>query len=308
MPVNHGRLHVVTGAFGYTGRWIARELLDRGHRVRTLTGHPDRADPLADRVPARPFRFDAPARMAEAMEGAAVLHNTYWIRFEHGDRTFRRAVRHSRALFEAARRAGVGRVVHVGITNPDPDSPYPYFRGKARVEEALSETGLPHTVLRPALFFGGAGVLVNNVAWLVRRFPVFPVPGGGRQPMRPIHVGDLAERAADEAERADGRRVVDAVGPERLTLRGLVREAADALGTRTRPVDAPRWLVRLSAWLVGRLVDDVVLTRDEIGGLADGLLDSEAPAAGDTRLSAWLRENADRVGREWASELDRHYR
>lgn len=151
MPVAHGRLHVVTGAFGYTGRWIARELLDRGHRVRTLTGHPDRADPLADRVPARPFRFDAPARMAEAMEGGAVLHNTCWIRFEHGDRTFRRAVRHSRALFEAARRAGV---------------------------------------------------LVNNVAWLVRRFPVFPVPGGGLQPMRPIHVGDLAERAADEAERA----------------------------------------------------------------------------------------------------------
>lgn len=303
-----GRLHVVTGAFGYTGRWIARELLDRGHTVRTLTGHPDRPDPLQDRVPAHPFRFDEPARMAEAIQGAAALHNTYWIRFERGDRTFARAIRRSRALFEAAREAGVERVVHVGITNPDPESPFPYFRGKARVEQLLAEEGPPHSVLRPALFFGGGDVLLNNVAWLVRRFPVFPLPGGGRQPMRPIHVGDLAALAADEATRTDGRRVVDAVGPERLTLRELVREVADALDTRTWPVGAPRGLVRLSAGLVGRLVDDVVLTPDEIDGLAAGLLDSDAPAAGETRLSVWLRENADRVGREWASELDRHYR
>lgn len=303
-----GELHVVTGAFGYSGSWIARRLLDRGHRVRTLTGHPDRPHSLRDRVSAHPFRFGDPSAMAEPMDGAAALHNTYWIRFERGGRTFRRAVRHSRALFEAARGAGVERVVHVSITHPDPDSPFPYFRGKAQVEEALAASGLPHSVLRPALLFGGDDVLLNNIAWMVRRFPVFPVPGDGRQPIRPVHVGDLAELAAGEAARSEGRRVVDAVGPERFTYRELVREVADALEARTAVVRAPPGLVRLAARALGALVDDVILTRDELGGLDAGLLDSDAPAAGDTRLSRWLRENADRVGRRWASELDRHYR
>lgn len=299
---------MVTGAFGYSGARIARRLLERGHRVRTLTGHPDRPHPLRDRVEAHPFRFEDPSRMARVMDGAAAFHNTYWIRFERGDRTFARAVRNSRALFAAARAAGVDRVVHVSITNPDPASPFPYFRGKARVEEALAASGTPHSVLRPALLFGGDGVLLNNIAWLVRRFPVFPVPDEGEQPIRPLHVDDLAALAERESRRSEGRRVVDAVGPERFTYVQLVREVEAALGARARVVRVPRGLVRVLARILGVVVDDVILTRDEIEGLAAGLLDSDAPPAGDTRLTRWLRERADRVGRAWASELDRHYR
>lgn len=305
-----GSRHAVTGAFGFSGRRIALRLLEDGHRAVTLTGHPGRgAGRLATRLEAiHPFRFGKPGRMAEALKGVDVLHNTYWIRFERGDRTFEKAVRNSRALFRAAADAGVGRIVHVSIANADADVGLPYYRGKARVEEALASSGIPHSILRPALLFGEGDVLVNNIAWMVRRFPVFPMPGEGDYRLRPIHVDDLAALAVREAERTDRRRVVPAVGPDRLAYRELVRILADALGTATRPVRAPPALVLAAARAVGLAVRDVVLTRHELEGLTAGLLDVEGPATGETGLASWIRAHADTVGVRWASELDRHYR
>lgn len=305
-----GSLHAVTGAFGFSGRWIARRLLDEGHRVRTLTGHPGRG---RGRLPTRlegihPFRFGEPHRMARALEGVEVLHNTYWIRFERGDRTFERAIRRCRLLFRAAAEAGVERIVHVSIAHPDRDSGLPYYRGKARVEEALAETDVPHSVLRPTLLFGRGDVLVNNIAWLVRRFPVFAVPGAGDYPLRPIHVSDLAALAIREAGRRAPRRVVPAVGPERLTYGALVRTVADALDADVRLVHLPPPAVLAAAKVLGVLLRDVVLTRRELEGLMAGLLDVDGPATGETRFTEWLRERADAVGRSWASELERHYR
>jgi NAD(P)H-binding len=121
---------VVTGAFSDSGRAIARELLASGRAVRTITGHPERA-PGDSRIDVRPFEFDDPVRLVESMEGATTLYDTYWIRFAHDRRDHDQAVADSRALFGAARRAGIRRIVHVSITHPSIDSPFPYFRGKA---------------------------------------------------------------------------------------------------------------------------------------------------------------------------------
>src|SRR5512138_3082959 len=189
-------VHAVTGAFGYSGRHLAALLLARGARVRNLTGHPGRPDPFGGAVEVAPLPFDDPAALRRALDGVAVLYNTYWVRFAHGDATHARAVANSRALFRAAADAGVARIVHVSITNPSPDSRLPYFSGKAEVERTLAETGIPHTILRPAVFFGGRDVLVNNVAWLLRRFPVFGIPRGAYG-LRPIHVEDFARLAVD---------------------------------------------------------------------------------------------------------------
>lgn len=303
--------HAVTGAFGYSGRRIARRLLEEGRRVLTLTGHPDRGDALAGKLESvRPFDFRRPGRMARTLEGVDVLHNTFWIRFERGDRTFRWAVRASRALFEAASAAGVGRIVHVSIANPEEGAArgLPYYRGKARVERALAGTGVPHSILRPALLFGRGGVLVNNVAWLVRRSPLFALPGDGAYRLRPIHVDDLAELAVREAARDEDRRVVPAVGPERPTFRRLVRTLARATGTTTRAVSVPPGAALAAARILGPLVGDRVLTRHELEGLTAGLLDVAGPATGGTRLGAWAEERGEDLGRSWASELDRHYR
>lgn len=301
-------LHVVTGAFGFSGRRIARELLSRGHAVRSLTGHPEKGRALQSRVAAFPFDFERPERMVSALRGADVFHNTFWIRFERGEKSFDWAVRCSRSLFEAAREAGVRRIVHVSILHPDPASPYPYYRGKARVEAALIDVGVPHSVLRPALLFGQGDVLVNNLAWLARRFPMLAVPGSGRYRIRPIHVGDLARLAADEGEREEGRRVRRAVGPERLRFRRMVRQIGRAVGEDVEVVAvSPRTMLVL-AKLLGLWRRDVVLTRQEISALQDGLLDCEGPAAGDRELGTWLGRHGSSVGTRWASELGRHYR
>jgi len=299
-------IHAVTGAFGYSGREIARLLLARGERVRTLTGHPDRPDPFGGSVEVRSLRFEHPAVLREALRGVEVLYNTYWIRFERGPATFERAVENSLALLRAAREVGVRRVVHVSITNPSEASPLPYFRGKAHVERALRESGLTHAILRPAVFFGGRDVLVNNVAWLLRRLPFFGIVPGAYG-LRPVHVEDLAALAvAQGASREDA--TLDAVGPESFTFEALVRLVARAIGSRARLLPVPPGLVLAASRAVGALVRDVPLTAQEIAGLRAGLLESPAPTSGPTRLSDWLGENARTLGTEWASELGRHFR
>jgi uncharacterized protein YbjT (DUF2867 family) len=300
------RVHAVTGAFGYSGSHIARLLLDRGERVRTLTGHPDRPDPFGDRVEVARFRFDEPSAMRGALADVRVLYNTYWIRFDHGAATFAQAVDHSRALFRAAVDAGVERIVHTSITNPSADSPLPYFRGKAAVEEALRESGIPHAILRPAVFFGGRDVLVNNIAWLLRHLPVFGIARGAYG-IQPVHVEDFARLAVEHGE-GHGNNILDAVGPETFGFDELVRVVRRGVGSRALVVRVPEWALLATARLVGSIVGDVVLTRDEVSGLTSNLLVSKGQPTAPTRFSNWLAAHADGLGVEWGSELRRHYR
>jgi NADH dehydrogenase len=299
-------LHAVTGAFGYSGRHIAELLLAQGKRVRSLTGHPDRPDPFAGRVEVRRFEFDDPARMRAALANVKVLYNTYWVRFAHGATSHARAVEDSRRLFQAAVEAGVERIVHVSITNPSLDSPLPYFKGKAEVELALTASGISHAVLRPAVFFGGRDVLINNIAWLLRRLPVFgTVPGS--YGLQPIHVEDLARLAVAQGE-SRTTVTLDAVGPEALGFGELVQLVRRAVGSRALVAPVPAWLLLLASRGLGPLVGDVVLTADEIAGLTANLLVSRAPPTSPTRFTSWLAEHADDLGRTWANELARHFK
>ncbi len=299
-------LHLVTGAFGFTGRHITRLLLARGVRVRSLTGHPDRPNPFGVRVEVTPYRFDDPAAMARDMAGATVLYNTYWIRFARGPVTFERAVANSRALFAAAREAGVARVVHVSITNPSADSPLPYFHGKALVEQALIQSGLSHAILRPTVLFGTGDILINNIAWLLRRSPVFGLFGDGRYRMQPVFVEDLAALAVTQGDSRESV-VMDAVGPETYTYEDLVRLVRERIGSRTRPIHVPPSLGLLVGKAAGLVLGDVTVTREEIAGLMADLLVSHGPPTCPTGFSDWLEQHAGELGREYASELRRHY-
>jgi uncharacterized protein YbjT (DUF2867 family) len=299
-------VHAVTGAFGYSGLHIARLLLAQGTPVRSLTGHPNRPDPFAGKVQVRGLDFDEPRMLRESLADVQVLYNTYWVRFDRGTATHARAVENSRRLFEAAGEAGVERIVHVSITNPSLDSPLPYFKGKAEVEVALARSGLSHAILRPAVFFGGRDVLMNNIAWLLRRLPVFGVASGNYR-LQPAHVDDLAQLAVKEgASRATV--TLDAVGPEVLGFDELVRLVRRAVGSRALVATVPPALVLLAARLMRPLLGDVVLTVDELAGLRASLLVSSGPATLSTRFSSWLGEHTHDIGIRWASELDRHFK
>jgi NADH dehydrogenase len=301
-------LVVVTGAFSYTGKYITRRLLADGHSVRTLTNHPRRPSPFGSQVvEAVPYNFDRPDDLARSLAGASTFYNTYWVRFPHGGLTFDQAVANSQTLFRAAKAAGVGKIIHISVTNASPRSSLPYFQGKGQVEELLIASGVPYAILRPTLIFGPGDILINNIAWLVRRFPVFALPGSGDYGLQPVFVEDMAAQAVRAAESLENT-VLDAVGPETFTFAELVRMIASALHRRIRIISVPPRLALFCAHALSYWVRDVLLTRDEMAGLMAGLLVSDHPAAGETRLNDWLAANASTVGATYASELDRHFR
>ena len=297
-------LHAVTGAFGYSGKYIAKRLLDLGHEVITLTNSPDRANPFADRVKAHPFNFDRPEELTRSLRGVSVLYNTYWVRFNHKLFTHVDAVRNTERLFEAAKEAKVERIVHVSITNPSEDSPLEYFSGKARLERALAESGISHAILRPTVLFGKEDILINNIAWALRRLPVFGVFGSGRYRLQPIHVDDLAALAVEQGAKRDNV-IIDAIGPETFTYRELATVIGEAIGKKRPVISVPPTVGYLAGWILGKCVGDVMITREEIKGLMADLLHVDSPLAGTTRLTDWIQEHADSLGRKYASELAR---
>jgi NADH dehydrogenase len=297
-------LHVVTGAFGYSGKYIAGRLLQAGHRVRTLTNSVDRPNPFGGQVEAHPFHFIDKAKLVESLRGAAVFYNTYWVRFNYGDFSHSAAVDNTLRLFEACKEAGVRRVVHVSITNPSEDSPLEYFRGKARLERALVESGLTYAILRPTVLFGKEDILINNIAWCLRRFPVFGVFGDGQYRLQPIYVDDLAELAVKQGQ-ADANGVIDAIGPETFTYRHLVQEIGAIIGKRRPILSVPPSIGYVAGWLIGKVTGDVMITHEEIKGLMQDLLCTNSPPAGTTRLTDWARTHAATLGKCYASELAR---
>ena len=305
-PENDTGLDVVTGAFSYSGAAITKALLASGRIVRTVTGHPERGDDQTG-VEARPLDFDDQLGLVDSLRGATTLYNTYWVRFAHRQVDHDVAVANSRTLFLAAKRAGVQRIVHVSITHPSVESPFPYFRGKALVERVLAESEVSYAVLRPAILFGGDGVLINNIAWLLRRVPVFAIGGDGNYRIRGIHVDDLAQLCL-EAGSASGDSVRDAVGPERPTFNALVSLVREAVGSHSRIVHLPGALVPPLSSILGLALHDVLLTKDEFRAMAAGLADTDGPPTGSTALSTWISAHRDDLGVRYANELRRHFR
>lgn len=298
---------VVTGAFSFTGQFIARRLLADGRRVRTLTNHPRRPGAEDLEVDVAPLQFTDRAALVESLRGADVLYNTYWVRFRHGGLGFGDAVANTRILMSAAAEAGIHKVVHISVSNPSVDSHLDYYAGKARTEEIVRDSGLPWAVVRPTLIFGPGDILINNIAWLLRHMPVFLIPQLGTYRVQPVAGEDVAGIAKWASEQTENV-VVDAAGPEIISYVDLVGSVAVAVGRRPRFLYLPPALTLLAADAVGLFVRDIMLTRQELQGLMEELLVSAEPARGKLRVDDWLLKSAESLGRNYASELNRHFR
>ncbi|PKN93379.1 MAG: epimerase [Chloroflexi bacterium HGW-Chloroflexi-6] len=296
----------VTGSFSYSGKYITRRLLAEGHEIITLTGHPNRPDPFGGKVKAYPLDFDE-AGMTASLKGVDTLYNTYWVRFDQGKNTQPRAVENTRRLVNAAKLAGVRRIVHISIANPSAESHLPYYWGKAANEKAVIESGLSYAILRPTVLFGMEDVLINNIAWLLRRFPFFGQIGDGKYGIQPVYVDDLAALAA-EAGKLDENLVWDAVGPDIFTFDDLVRLIGEKIGDPKPIVHLPPQVALRASQFISLFVGDVVLTPEEVDGLTANLLVSAEPPRCKTRLGDWLAENRETVGAVYASEVARHYK
>lgn len=296
--------HAVTGAFGYSGKYIAQRLLDAGEAVMTLTHSQHKENPFGNQVRAYPFNWDEPEKLVESLRYVSVLYNTYWVRFNHRDFTHQMAVDNTVKLFEAAQKAGVERIVHVSITNPSEDSPLEYFHGKAQLERALIESGVSYAILRPTVLFGKEDILINNIAWVLRRLPVFGVFGDGEYRIQPIYVDDLAALAVEQGSQRENC-IIDAIGPETFTYRELAQTIGKIIDKKRLVIAVPPMFGYLTGQVIGWLVNDVTITRPEIEGLMADLLYVDSPPAGTTRLSDWARQHADTLGKHYANELAR---
>jgi uncharacterized protein YbjT (DUF2867 family) len=300
-------LNIVTGAYGYMGKYITRRLLARGKQVKTLTNHPNRANEFGDKVQAMPFNFDRYYDLVASLKGETTLYNTYWVRFNYGSTRFEQGIENTKTLFRAAKEAGIKRFVHTSILKPDSHSPLPYYKGKGQLEEALKQSGLSYAILQPTVVFGIEDVLINNIAWLVRHFPLFGVPGNGEYQLQPIYVEDIADIAVGAGQSVTNQ-TIETIGPEIYTFNALVKLIADKLHRRVRLFHAPPKLALIMSQVVSLFVRDVILTQEEVDGLMANLLVSASPPTGRTRLSEWLEKNADVVGKHYASEVSRHFR
>jgi uncharacterized protein YbjT (DUF2867 family) len=296
---------VVTGAFSYTGSYIAERLVREGRVVRTLTRRP-RPEQGSSRIEVVPYRWKSDA-LVRALEGAGTLYNTYWIRLARGQTSFEDAVRNSRLLFDSAKRAGVQRIVHVSITKAD-QAPYlSYFAGKAEVEASLKESGVSYAVVRPTVVYGREDVLINNIAWLLRRIPIFVIAGSGDYRVRPVHVDDVA-RICVEAARSAEDFTIDAVGPETMTFEEMVRHIRSAMRSKSIIVHSPRWVLLTIARFLGIVLRDELMSAEELRGLMDELVATDAPATGEASFLEWIHKNRETLGRAYVSEMKRNYR
>lgn len=302
--MNERQIHAVTGAFGYSGKYIAQRLLDKGRKVITLTNSGNRPNPFGDQLQVFPFHFDQPQKLVETLKGVSVLYITYWVRFNHKLFTHADAVRNTTTLFEAAAEAGVDKIVYVSITNPSEDSPLEYFSGKGKLENRLKRLGVSYAILRPAVLFGKEDILINNIAWALRKLPVFGVFGNGRYRLQPIYVDDLAAIAVQEGENRQNR-IIHCIGPETFTYRGLVETIGTIIGKKRAIIPVPPFFGYMVASLIGKMVHDLFITREEIDGLMADLLHVDAAPTGKTKLTQWVQDHADTLGLHYSNELAR---
>jgi nucleoside-diphosphate-sugar epimerase len=300
-------LDLVTGAFGFTGSRIAERLIRAGRQVRTISRRGPGANSLAGQVAIQPYDFGQPEELRERLAGVDTLYITYWMRFPRGGVTFEPIVENIRRMLGAASEAGVRRIVYISVSNAAPDASTAYFRAKAEAEASLRACGPSYAIVRPTLLYGEGDILINNMAWTLRRLPIFGIPGDGSYRVQPVYVDDVADLCV---ELGFGERIVemDAAGPEVFSFDQLVRLVAAAVGSRARLAHLPPWAVLTFTGLMGFALRDVVLTRDEITELMESLLVSGGEATRPTRFSDWVARRGDSLGRRYASELARNFR
>lgn len=302
--MNKKRTHAVTGAFGYSGKYIAQKLLDKGHKVITITNSLNRQNPFGEKLDAYPYNFDSSDKLIQTLRGASVLYITYWVRFNHKTFTHADAVRNTKILFDSAAEAGVERIVYVSITNPSEDSDLEYFSGKGKLENYLKGTGVSYAILRPAVLFGKEDILINNIAWTLRKLPVFGVFGNGQYRLQPIYVDDLADIAVQEGENRKNK-IVNCIGPETFTYRELARTIGQFIGKKRPIVSVPPLFGYLVGSFIGKIYNDRFITRDEIEGLMADLLYVESQPNGKTKLTNWAKAHCRTLGLQYSSELIR---
>lgn len=263
---------LVCGANGFVGRALCDALARDGHRV--LKGVRVAARP--DEIAIDYMKDTHPAAWTDRLRGIHVVVNAVGILIENAGATFDRVHRAAPiALFEAARIAGVRRIVQLSALGAE-HGETPYFQSKRAADDHLRSLPVPHHILRPALVYGEQGASARFFRALAT-LPIHPLPGGGHQLLRPILVDELAEIVARSLRDDDvGPSVLNLVGGTEVEFRQMLATYRGAMGfAPARQICVPAWLISAGAVLLNRLPGSL-LTRDTWRMLRAGNTDASA--------------------------------
>ncbi|MCD4795412.1 MAG: NmrA family NAD(P)-binding protein [Bacteroidales bacterium] len=294
----------ITGAFGYSGKYITQKLFEKGYQVKTLTNSPHKKNSFEKKIEVVPLSFENRDLLTDNLSDINVLINTYWVRFNHRNFNHNQAVDNTKILFDAAKEAGVKKIIHVSITNPDEHSELEYFKGKGILENYLKEIIPAYAIIRPAVLFGKEDILINNIAWMIRHLPITGVFGKGDYKLQPIHVEDFADIIIKEIENPDNK-IINAIGPETFTYKELVSAIMKNIGIRKRIINTSPQIAYYVGKIISFLKKDVTITKEEIKGLMQNLLYVNEEPTGKIKLSEWVKENKNTLGKKYANELSR---
>lgn len=301
-------IHTITGALGFTGKYIAKQLIEKGYTVQTLTNSQGRPNPFGDKLKILPLDFNNEIELVSSLQGTDVLYVTYWVRFVYKSKNltflYSQGEENTKKLFDAAKKAGVKRIVYVSISNPDEKLPYEYFYRKARIEKYLMGLGVSYAILRPCVLFGHEDILFNNITWVIRNFHLFPSFSAKECKIQPIFVDDLATLITESAQKNEDM-LIDACGPETFHYKDLAKTIRKILNVKCLIFSVPKSWIYYSGKIISMFTGDQILTRDEMNALCEGLMYSRNPPLAPTRFTEWLKENKKTFGKHYANETKR---
>ncbi len=296
----------LTGAFSYSGRYIAKKLLSKGIKIRALTNHPKPELFPQHSIPVFPLQFKEEGPLIDFLKGTEVFINTYWIRYPHKEQTHEKAATNIQFLTQCAKRAGIKKIIHLSVSNPSEESALSYYKGKAQAEKMIKESGLSYLILRPTLIFGLEDILINNIAWLLHAFPFFVLPSPVDYSVQPIYAGDVADIAYEHLLCKESK-TIDAAGEEVYRMDELVRMISRSIGLPRPVLLWPKPIAQGCIKMLSLMLQDRVLTGEELCGLMGNLLISFEKPRGKTSFKKWLNQYGSRLGKTYTNDFKRYY-
>ena len=258
---------LVTGATGFLGRRVVRELLERGHQVRCLVHTPGRERMFPHReIEVQYGSINDPVSLKSAFYDAeSVIHLVGVIRPRRRE-SFDAVHREGTAnVLAAAKEAGASHFLHVSVIGAANDRTYPYLYTKWLGEQEVVNSGIHFTIFRPSMLFGEGDEFINAMAGLVRLFPLVPVIGSGRNRLQPLAADDLARCIAITLGREDLKgKTIELGGTKRLSYNELVTEVAKAMGKRRLRIHLPVWAMYIAAAISQGILPRAPITTEQI--------------------------------------------
>lgn len=264
----------LTGATGFVGGHLLKQLVNEGHSIRALVRDPQRSGSVkGSQIELVAGDIVDGTGLDEGMRGCDTVIHLVGIIAETGKATFE-SVHHvgTRNMTEAARRSGITRFIHMSALGVRADGVAEYQTSKWKGEEAVRGSGIPFCILRPSLIFGAGSGFTAQMLDVMHKAPLFrPVPGNGKPLFRPIFVGDVAAcfSQALTNPKAIGQ-TIELGGADELPLNDILAEIARCAGIRKHPLHIPLVFMFVGAALAQALLSHPPITVEQLRMLKEG--------------------------------------